>query len=556
MRILITFLLICLQAAVLFPAQIIKNFSPASYGYHRQNWSIIQDDRGILYYANSDGVLEFDSVTWRLIPLADGRSAYSLAKDPQGRIYVGGEREIGYLVPDEIGVLRYRSLLEKIPPSYRDFKDRVSQIEVTPKGAVFLSDRHLFIAAAEDKGIDVFTTKDHFFSFLSVQSTGELYAIDGIRGLLRLEKGRLKEVPGGRLLRAHVMLPLKNGKILIVTTQRGPIIFDPTAGAAPLYPLTQQDQDFFSNNLITCGVLLADDFIALGSEKKGMMIMAPDGSKIFHAHEAVGLQDNHVYGIHADSRGNIWLGLDRGISMIRRDAPTKDIPFSGLIRATRKFSDDTMLFGGAFFSLETVNVLRDQPEHLILEFPHDANAFRFIFASNNYEEIEKTEYQCIMDGLDRDWSSWMKRTSREYTNLEWGTYTFRVRARNFSGEISEEGTYSLLVHPAWHETWWFLTAQILFILSLLLASRLTSESERTQKVSEYFVIFAVIIILKYMTSFMGPVIGRYSYGIGFFKIFMSALLAFMLMPVKKLIQRTLKKTTRKKSTKEKQAGTQ
>jgi hypothetical protein len=47
----------------------ITNYTPKQYGAHPQNYAIVQDQYGVMYFANGNGVLEHDGATWRLISL-------------------------------------------------------------------------------------------------------------------------------------------------------------------------------------------------------------------------------------------------------------------------------------------------------------------------------------------------------------------------------------------------------------------------------------------------------------------------------------------------------
>ncbi|HLP61627.1 MAG TPA: hypothetical protein VK186_22495, partial [Candidatus Deferrimicrobium sp.] len=98
----------------------IRNYSPKEYNAHSQNWSVIQDNRGVMYFGNVDGVLEFDGVNWRLIRLPNFSMVRSLAIDKTGTVYVGGVGELGYLAPNKNGEIDYFSLLhlldKKEPP--------------------------------------------------------------------------------------------------------------------------------------------------------------------------------------------------------------------------------------------------------------------------------------------------------------------------------------------------------------------------------------------------------------------------------------------------------
>ena len=50
----------------------LKVFSPKEYEASRQSWSILQDDRGILFFGNNEGLLTYDGSNWELIPSPNG----------------------------------------------------------------------------------------------------------------------------------------------------------------------------------------------------------------------------------------------------------------------------------------------------------------------------------------------------------------------------------------------------------------------------------------------------------------------------------------------------
>jgi len=87
----------------------ITNYTPRDYGAGAQNWGIVQDDRGVMYFGNTRGVLEFDGVSWRLIEVPSTTGARWLAKDERGTIYVSVYGRFGYLRADEVGSLEYAS---------------------------------------------------------------------------------------------------------------------------------------------------------------------------------------------------------------------------------------------------------------------------------------------------------------------------------------------------------------------------------------------------------------------------------------------------------------
>ena len=78
-------------------------------------------------------------------------------------------------------------------------------------------------------------------------------------------------------------------------------------------------------------------------------------------------------------------------------------------------------------------------------------------AALSYVHPEKNQYAYKLEGFDKDWI-YTDATKRfaNYTNLDAGEYTFRVKASNNDGVWNEEGTsIKLIITPPYWQTWWF-----------------------------------------------------------------------------------------------------
>ena len=93
------------------------------FGGYGQVWSILQDNRGILFIGTSGSeIREYDGVTWRKIQ-TPSNTTRSMALDNDGRIWVGANANFGYLAPNSTGTLQYVSLLQNVPEKDRAFTD-------------------------------------------------------------------------------------------------------------------------------------------------------------------------------------------------------------------------------------------------------------------------------------------------------------------------------------------------------------------------------------------------------------------------------------------------
>ena len=99
---------------------IIKHYPKSVYGAGTQNWSICQDSRGFLYFANNNGLLRYDGNSWDLFPLPNNqlvRSVYCSGDT----IFVGAFEEIGYFVYNRQADMVYHSLISLVPKTDVNF---------------------------------------------------------------------------------------------------------------------------------------------------------------------------------------------------------------------------------------------------------------------------------------------------------------------------------------------------------------------------------------------------------------------------------------------------
>ncbi len=294
----------------------LQNFTPKEYGADAQNWAIVQDRRGVMYFGNNTGVLEYDGVSWRMIPVDNGSAVRSLAVDERGVVYVGAQGEIGYLTPDSIGQMKYASLRAQIPEAYRDFAD-IAKTYATGAGIYFQALDRLFLWRSGRMRVWEPETPFH----LSFVVHGCFYIRQPGLGLLQMIEDSLQLAPGGEKFadaRIYFMLPYEEDKVLIGVRELGLFLYDGVRAAGSFS--TQLDE-FLIENQIYHGAILPEDALALATDRGGVAILTREGKGQLVLNKAMGLQDEDVNYVFPDRQGGLWLALNNGITRVETPAP-------------------------------------------------------------------------------------------------------------------------------------------------------------------------------------------------------------------------------------------
>ena len=98
----------------------VVTFNKNLYGNGRKIWQIASYDERWTYFANDNGLLQFDGNVWSLYPLRNQSPLRAvLPSSNMQRIYVGGINEYGYFEPGDDGNLIYHCLSDTLDGDYR-----------------------------------------------------------------------------------------------------------------------------------------------------------------------------------------------------------------------------------------------------------------------------------------------------------------------------------------------------------------------------------------------------------------------------------------------------
>ena len=293
----------------------VTNFPKTVYRAGTQNWDVAQDRQGRLLFANNEGLLLYDGAHWQRLPISNGTCVRSVSIAPDGKIYVGGQGEIGVFSPDERGCLSYQPLNYLIPSENQQFAD-VWDIIVADDGAVcFRSDDLLF--QLKNNQIRAFSSGGKM-SFLG-KAAGRILLHDANNGLMAFDGQHFTLLQAGMKPESPVtsLLPLGGDTVLVTTLKHG--IF--CLANDRLVPWITPLDAFLKEKRIYSAALLPNGQIALGTSLAGLVVLGSDRRPIQWLQKNEGLQNTNVLSVFADKSRNLWLGLDNGIAQVEISSP-------------------------------------------------------------------------------------------------------------------------------------------------------------------------------------------------------------------------------------------
>ncbi len=299
-------------------------FDKNVYNASNQTWSIAQNKKGYLYFANSGGLLEYDGSQWTLYSIPGNSSMVrSVAITDDQRIYVGMQNEFGFWCENPYTrKLFYTSVSTQFHIHFADEND-IWKIIPFHGDIYFLSFQNIYKYSPVTNRI-VIIKAPHLFQFLFT-ANNRLFAQDKVLGLMELKNEKLTEIPGGEVLNGdcvYGMEPLDTKNILIATIDKG------------LYQLVNGKveknhwpcNDFLTKNQIFSMIMLPDGRYVFGTILNGMLMTDHTGNILSNINKLKGLPNNTVLSIFLDHSNNLWLGLDRGIAHIQLNSRIRTFP--------------------------------------------------------------------------------------------------------------------------------------------------------------------------------------------------------------------------------------
>ena len=273
--------------------------------------------------------------------------------------------------------------------------------------------------------------------------------------------------------------------------------------------------------------------IWIGTQKEGIYLCSTNGQIIRHYTTRDGLADNYVSAMIADDNSNLWISTHNGLSHFNKKNQTftnyttdDGLPGNHFHnQSALKTRDGKIFFGGVngfisfspkempknktlpkvfltgfYLNNKKINFKEkgapiDQPVKYTkrIKLNHQQRIIAFDFQAINFTFPHKSKYMYQLEGFENQWHQTNAENSKaNYTNLDPGTYTFKVKAANSDGIWNNNpAEIEIVISPPFYRTRTFSVLTILSGVLLIFLfiqwrnRRLLNETRRLQlKVKE------------------------------------------------------------------------
>jgi ligand-binding sensor domain-containing protein/signal transduction histidine kinase len=347
---------------------------------------------------------------------------------------------------------------------------------------------------------DAGSLSQNFVTAIYEDRAGDLW-IGTLGGLNKLDRGQnrfiryLANAKNPRALSHNgitCMLEDRSGRFWIGTYGGGLNQLQPATGEFTHYKNDRSNPHSLSDDIVSCIYEDESGGLWIGTNA-GLNKFDSAAGQFQHYLEQDGLPNNSVLGILGDGDGNLWISTHNGLCKFNDSLPTGqkflnfDAGKDGLqsnefnTNAFHRSRSGEFFFGGpngfnhffpldlkakspppavAFTGFNKLNKPAILDTSIVttasLELSHNDIFFSFEFAALDFTLPEKNEYAYKMEGFNTDWIYCGNQHQATFTNLDPGSYVFRVKGANSDGVWNETGTaLRVTITPPFWQRWWF-----------------------------------------------------------------------------------------------------
>jgi signal transduction histidine kinase/ligand-binding sensor domain-containing protein/DNA-binding response OmpR family regulator len=381
-------------------------------------------------------------------------------------------------------------------------------------------------------------------NYVLLKDSGGLWVGTNFSGLYYIQDNKVTRhyVPSGNqknaLSSANITSLFRDGNDLWIGTK--------SSGVNRLN-LRNQTFETYQFNEGKINSLTNSSVLSIYKDSKGRLWIGTDGGginyldfstkKFYAITESAGIRSNTIHKIAEDSKGRLWISTNKGIACI--GFKQFELPFSSnnltianytvqdglqsnqfITGAGTTTKKQQLIFGGInginIFDPNNIKNNRVKPSVIFTDFlilnkpvhfsdknspltkpidetneitlPYNQAFFSIKYAALNYINPEKNQFAFKLEGFsDNEWHYVVNQQMVTYTNLDPGTYLFKLKASNNDGIWNPvPRILKIVVLPPWYKTWYAYLGYMVIILTLLyLFNNYSKKTERLKTQLEF-----------------------------------------------------------------------
>ncbi|MCU0437950.1 MAG: hypothetical protein MUC49_08525 [Raineya sp.] len=307
LRFFLFFLFLCTHTFAQRGNLLVKNYKLPSVP---QTTDIVQNSKGILYFAHSGGILSYDGFRWDDMNL--DVNPHSLAIDNKDVLYVGGKGFFGKIEPSKTGKLDYFNL------SYNQKETGdITDIFIQESQVLFYSSKGVFSYTNNEVKILYKTQKDELNGWAVLKD--EVFVNVADKGFCRISNGNLIQIRQDFSEKTILsFIPFNQQNLLLATDDNILWMFD----GKSLFPFPNYATEYLQNHFLEKMTDLSPQEFAISTLAGGVIIVnKKDGSISQIINYETGLADNEISAVLADKHQGLWICHTEGISRVPLNVP-------------------------------------------------------------------------------------------------------------------------------------------------------------------------------------------------------------------------------------------
>ena len=306
------FLIINIEAKEIPP--VIK-YLTSDYKAGNQNWMISQDANNFVYFANNDGLLEFNGAEWNLYT-SPNETIIRSVKVIGNKIFTGAYMEFGYWLRQSTGQLKYISISGKLKNKLLP-DEHFWEIIAYDEWVLFQSLNRIYLYNTISGVVKIIEPKNGIWKVFFVNNSIYYQSINS--GLYMLKNGNSVLINDENTIKENLICHIyqKDPGLFIQTEKEGLFILH----NGKLEKYRSKNSSILSQNDIIRCITLSDGGIVLGTISNGIYILSDEFNLKYHISQGKGLSNNTVLSLFEDKDNNLWVGLDNGINCLNLNSP-------------------------------------------------------------------------------------------------------------------------------------------------------------------------------------------------------------------------------------------